>query len=446
MKPDCRIIRREDPGFRQAVTGTLFNKRPLDRWPAMICYPRTVADVRDLVLYAKSLEKKISICSGGHSWSANHVRDDAVLIDLSNFNEYAIDAAKMTATAGPAVGGSVLMTELFKRELFFPAGHCRGVCLGGYLLQGGFAWNGPKLGLACESVIGIDVVTADGEYLHCDERENADLFWAARGAGPGFFGVVVRFHLKLYRRPKYYGMIGQVFRLKHLEEVYRWAYEIGPRVPRAVEFQMLMTPRTLKFLAPGIEVAAPIFAESKAELDEARAFLDESPIRHKAFFRTPFVRMGMKTLYRFAMSHYPAGHCWNVDNMWTSAPVDELIEFHREIAAALPPAPSHVLWLNWQPPVRRTEMSFSVEDRIYISLYAGWKAAADTARYGSWATDLLKKYAHLGSGIQLADENLNNRPARFLAAENLRKLDEIRQTRDSAGRFHEWHGRPPIED
>lgn len=40
-------------------------------------------------------------------------------------------------------------------------------------------------GWACESIIGIDVVTADGRELYCNNVENSDLFWAARGAGPG---------------------------------------------------------------------------------------------------------------------------------------------------------------------------------------------------------------------------------------------------------------------
>lgn len=29
------------------------------------------------------------------------------------------------------------------------------------------------------------MITADGELRHCDQEQNADLFWAARGAGPG---------------------------------------------------------------------------------------------------------------------------------------------------------------------------------------------------------------------------------------------------------------------
>ena len=99
-----------------------------------------------------------------------------------------VNVKEMTATAGPGVGGSVLMLELYKHNLFFPAGHCKGVCIGGYLLQGGYGWNGRKTGMACEHVIGIDMVTADGEYLHASETENADLFWAARGSGGGFLG------------------------------------------------------------------------------------------------------------------------------------------------------------------------------------------------------------------------------------------------------------------
>lgn len=42
-------------------------------------------------------------------------------------------------------------------------------------------------GWSCEYVIELDVVTADGEFKHCNEIENSDLYWAARGAGPGIY-------------------------------------------------------------------------------------------------------------------------------------------------------------------------------------------------------------------------------------------------------------------
>jgi hypothetical protein len=58
-------------------------------------------------------------------------------------------------------------------------------CVGGYLLQGGYGWNSRIYGPACESVVGVDVITADGEQIHCDADNHADLYWAARGARPG---------------------------------------------------------------------------------------------------------------------------------------------------------------------------------------------------------------------------------------------------------------------
>ena len=49
---------------------------------------------------------------------------------------------------------------------------------------------------------------------------------------------------------------------------------------------------------------------------------------------------------------------------------------------------------------------------------------------------------HLASGIQLADENLGLRPARFLSEANMARLDELRAEYDPGGLFHPWMGRP----
>jgi hypothetical protein len=49
--------------------------------------------------------------------------------------------------------------------------------------------------------------------------------------------------------------------------------------------------------------------------------------------------------------------------------------------------------------------------------------------------------APLAKGIQLADENLGERPARFMADSNLARLDRLRATHDPTGRFHAYMGR-----
>ncbi len=439
-----KIIHKTDQGFDLAINGTIFNKRDQGRKPEMMVLPHDVDDVIATIRYATSNGLKVSVCSGGHSWSANHLRVGSILISMKHFDHYTVDRDQMVATAGPGVGGSVLLTALFKQGLFFPAGHCKGVCLGGYLLQGGFGWHGRRLGMACENVIGLDIVTATGEYLHASPTENADLYWAARGSGGGFFGVVVRFHLRLHLKPKYCGFMLQAFQMKYAEDVFRWAYEVGPSIPDTVEFQMLMSRKTLSLLGPGIEAVAPIFADTKDELHEATAFLRNSPIKHKAFFRTPCFPTNMKVLYYFAMTHYPDNHCWGVDNMWTSAHIDELMPYLKGMSENLPPAPAHILWLNWHPPVQRQDMAFSMEDKVYIALYGSWKSPQDTPKYGHWATDWMQKMSHLSTGIQLADENLHHRTAPFVSNPHLQKLDDIRLARDSAEVFHEWHSRPRL--
>ncbi|MEM9718170.1 MAG: FAD-binding protein [Bacteroidota bacterium] len=435
-------IHRGDVDFEEKVMDTLFNKAPVQQRPASIYEPKTVEDIVNVVRYAKKVGKRLTITSGGHSFSANFIREDCLLIDMKNFNQYSVNVEEKTAEAGPAVGGSDLMKTLYKDKLFFPAGHCRGVCLGGYLLQGGYGWNGRKLGIACESVLGMDLVTADGEFVYADATTNADLFWAARGAGAGFFGVVVKFYLKVHDLPKYRAVIVHNFAIKHLEDVYRWAYEVGPEIPKAVEFQMLMSKNVLGLLGPGIEAIAPIFADTKEEFEEAKRFMKNSPISHKAIIRTPAINPGIDMLYKTAMTHYPENYCWGVDNMWTHAPIDELLPFIKHIAETLPPPPSHFLWLNWHPGDLTSNMAYSKEDNIYLSLYSCWKNPSDTGIYGDWASDTLKKMEHLSTGIQLADEALHKRTASFMTQENLDKVQAIRAERDPLGIFHEWHSKP----
>jgi FAD/FMN-containing dehydrogenase len=435
-------FRRGDPGYEPARRATMWNARLPARYPELIVQAQDVYQVVAAVKLAKRRGYQVGVRSGGHSWAGNHVREGGLLLDVSRLNEVRIDKQRLRATTGPGRAGHELSILLGDQGLFFPGGHCKGVCVGGYLLQGGFGWHSRTLGMACESVEAIDLVTADGELCHASPSENADLYWAARGAGPGFFGVVTRFHLRVYRRPKVIGFGLQIFPLALLEDVYRWAAAVGPQVSRAVEFQLLMTRRAGVVWGPGIEVFAPVFADSLGEARQALDFLRQSPLHKRARVSLPFIPATMRLLYELSPLHYPDNHRWGVDNMWTRAPIEALLPGLRKMAETLPPPPSHMLFLSWSPPAQRPEMAFSVEDQTYIALYGGWRDAADDGRYASWAEDRLAELAPLASGCQLADENLGRRPQRFVTTENLARLDQIRADRDPGGRFYPWMGRP----
>jgi hypothetical protein len=67
----------------------------------------------------------------------------------------------------------------------------------GYSLGGGIGWLARQHGLSAESVLAVDVVTADGSLLRADRTQNTELFWALRGGGGGL-GVVVAMEIALY--------------------------------------------------------------------------------------------------------------------------------------------------------------------------------------------------------------------------------------------------------
>jgi len=420
----------------------MWNARVPPRFPDVIVRARHTSDVVLALKIAKQEGLRVGVRSGGHSWAGNHVRNGGMLLDLSELRDVTVDEHRKIATTGPGRAGHELAEILSKRGLFFPTGHCKGVCVGGYLLQGGFGWNSRALGPACESVIGLDIVTADGEQIFASERENPDFYWAARGAGPGFFGVVTRFHLRVHEKPRAIAFALHTYKMTELEEVFRWAHKIREEVSETVELQIVASRSAFGARGPGLEIFAPVFADSYRDAWRALSFLNSAPFAKKAAFRLPLVPATLDMMYRMVGVHYPDEHRYAVDNLWTHAPIDDLLPGIEKSVATLPPSPSHLFWLNWAPPPRRSDMAFSVEDQIYIALYGIWKDASDDERYAPWAETHVREMQHLASGCQLADENLGKRPFRFMTENNLARLDKIRAQRDPMGRFHPWMGRP----
>ncbi len=437
-------LRRGDQGYEQARRRACWNARTPERFPEVIVVAESEADVVRGVLEAGAADMRIGVRSGGHSWAGNHLRDGGMLLDLSHLRAVEVDRNAMTAAVQPGAPGTDLLAALEAQGLFFPAGHCVGVALGGYLLQGGYGWNGRVHGPACMSVEAIELVTADGALVRADAGENPDLLWAARGAGPGFFGVVTRFHLALRPMPKVVANGLFSYDIDLLEDVFRWAYEIGPRIPRTMELMLIIHRDEQGQLE--IAVTGPVLVDSEQEASDALALLATCPVLEQAKLAVPNIPAALSDLFAGVHAAYPDDHRYSADNMWTHAPIDDLLPGLRRIAETMPAAPSHMLWMNWgpgaSPPPPRPEMAYSVEDDTYIALYGVWQDQAEDDANVAWVTERMREMEHLASGIQLADENLGRRPARFLSDEHMDRLDELRASHDPSGRFHAWMGRP----
>lgn len=339
--PMGRHFRRGDDGYEPARRGTVWNQRVPDRYPELIVQAVDTEDIVNALRYAKSNGLKVNIRSGGHSWATNHLRDGAVLIDVKRIDHTTIDADKGVAVVGPGKGGSILMSELEAQNLFFPAGHCKGVCVGGYLLQGGYGWNSRVWGLACENVIGLDVVTAGGEQIHCDADHHSDLYWAARGAGPGFFGVVTSFYLKLYPRPGACGTSVYVYPIELADEIYTWARNVSAEVDRRVEMQIVASRSvpSMNLDTPAITFASPAFANTEQEAEQALAIFETVPVIDQALVKIPYLPTDMPTWYTAVMSNYLSDYRYAADNMWTSASAADLLPGIHRIIDTIPDHP-----------------------------------------------------------------------------------------------------------
>lgn len=69
---------------------------------------------------------------------------------------------------------------------------------GGYTAGGGHGSLTSLYGMAADSVLEWEVVTAAGEHLIATPKQHADLFWALSGGGAGTFAVIVTLTTRTY--------------------------------------------------------------------------------------------------------------------------------------------------------------------------------------------------------------------------------------------------------
>lgn len=440
--PAGKTFVRGADGYEAARRRTVWNGLVPERFPDLIVKASDAGDVVAALGYARANNHRVGVCSGGRSWTASHLRDGGLLLDVAGLDHCSVDPARMTARVGPGRTASAFALDLDSQGLFFPAGHCQGIGLGGYLLQGGYGWNGKVLGPACESVLGLDVVTADGEQLHCDAEHHPDLYWAALGSGPGFFAVVTSFTLRIHKRPNVLGTCLYMYPVNVADEVFGWGRSISPELDDRVELQ-ISTTRGLPAAGldyPIITIAAPVFADSEPEAVKALAALGTCPVADRAITSLPYAPTTLGNWYAAIMTGYPRGYRYAADNMFTSASAAELLPGIRHIIETMPPHPSQLIVTGWKPAAHRADMVYGLEDDIYLALYTAWQDPADDERYCDWTRSSMAAMSHLATGISLADENLARRSATFIADSNMSRLDKVRAIYDPEGRFHSWMG------
>ena len=169
----------------------------IDRRPAVIVRCTDPADVARSISFARNHDLVISVRGGGHNVAGNAVCDGGVMLDLSLMKHLSVDPAARVAVAGPGLTLGELDRGTQRHGLATPLGVMSGTGIAGLTLGGGLGWLNGRYGLACDNLLGAEVVTADGELLQVGPDRYPDLFWALRGGG-GNFGVVTSFSYGLH--------------------------------------------------------------------------------------------------------------------------------------------------------------------------------------------------------------------------------------------------------
>ncbi|MGY5055681.1 FAD-binding oxidoreductase [Streptomyces sp. 900105755] len=425
-----------DADFEEAVHGRVFNaRRPADRIPAAVLRAVTEQDVVEGVRLALERGWQVAVRSGGHSWAAWSVRGDALLIDLGGFREMAYDETTGIVTATPSVkGGDELNPYLGGFGRFFNGGHCPSVGIGGFLLQGGQGWNARGWGWAAESIVAIDVVTADGELVRADESENSDLFWAARGAGPGFFGVVTRFHLRTRPLPRHLAHTVHAYPLHLFDEVMTWLHDMHHTVSPLVEIVALtQSPPGLD--GPVLLVTGVATTDSPQEAAEALAPLHANPYADRALFRVEAQPTTLAAQLTGQRTANPEGHRYFVDNAWLTGTAAEVVPAIRKAFTEHPTRQTFTIWFSMAPLRELPDMAFSLQSEIYCASYVVHDDATRDAELRGWLDEAMAAMQPVTEGQYLGDSDFTVRQLRFMGDEQWRRLNEIRDARDPKGVF-----------
>lgn len=183
---------REIKGYNTAITHT----------PDVVIGAKNGHDILIITNLARQFGLPIKVQSTGHG--ALSPIKSGILITTKRMDHVSIDPTTCIATIGAGARWRQVSEAASKHKLSVIAGSSVDVGVVGYLLGGGIGPLARSHGFSSDYLVGLTVVTENGELLQANETENAELFWALRGGKIGL-GIVTEVRLELSKLQKIYG-------------------------------------------------------------------------------------------------------------------------------------------------------------------------------------------------------------------------------------------------
>ena len=169
--------------------------------PLAVLSVASAQDVATGLTFAQDHAIPVAVRSGGHSyrgWSGGG-SPKALVLDCRPLSRVTLDGSAVTIGSGAALAS--VYDTLGGQGRAIAAGSCATVGIAGLTLGGGVGVLTRAMGLTCDAVTSMEVVTADGSVRTRSADAEPDLFWALRGGGGGHLGVVTSFELTTQAAP-----------------------------------------------------------------------------------------------------------------------------------------------------------------------------------------------------------------------------------------------------
>ncbi|HUF95370.1 MAG TPA: FAD-dependent oxidoreductase, partial [Acidimicrobiia bacterium] len=180
------VVRPGDPDFE---TATLIWNGGITKRPAFVIRAATTDDVVEAIQFCVENDLEMSMKGGGHNIAGLALSDGGVTLDLSLMRDVEVDVEGRTVSVGPGCILGDVDRDTQKHGLATALGFVSETGVAGLTLGGGFGYLTRQFGWTVDSLLAMEMVTADGSMMRSSRTENEDMFWALRGGG-GNFGVV----------------------------------------------------------------------------------------------------------------------------------------------------------------------------------------------------------------------------------------------------------------
>ena len=189
----------DDAGFAEEIAA---HNLATTHQPVVAVGATSAEDVVGAVRVAREHGYPIHVQNTGHG--ADEAIVGGVLVSTRRLDQLSIDPATRIATIGAGVRWAAVVAAAAEHDLAPITGSSPTVGCVGFLAGGGLGPLARSHGFSSDYVVGLTVVTGQGDLLDVSAEHHPDLLWAYRG-GKTVMGVVLAVRVRLVELRTLYG-------------------------------------------------------------------------------------------------------------------------------------------------------------------------------------------------------------------------------------------------